>query len=36
MSKSKKIEVLKLNAIAIQQMKILTDDHSIEKLEGGK
>ncbi len=31
-----KDRLLKLNAIAIQQMKILTEDHSIKKLEGGK
>ena len=28
--------LIKLNAIAIQQMKLLTDDHGIKKLEGGK
>jgi len=28
--------LIKLNAIAIQQMKLLVDDHGIRKLEGGK
>jgi len=33
---AQKDRLIKLNAIAIQQMKILTDDHGIKKLEGGK
>ncbi|MEA3486169.1 MAG: KilA-N domain-containing protein [Thermodesulfobacteriota bacterium] len=33
---SQKDRLIKLNAIAIQQMKLLTDDHGIRKLEGGK
>ena len=35
-SLAQKDRLIKLNAIAIQQMKILTDDHGIRKLEGGK
>jgi hypothetical protein len=31
-----KDRLIKLNIIAIQQMKILTDDHAIRKLEGGE
>ncbi len=30
-----KDRLIKLNTIAIQQMKLLTDDHSVRKLEGG-
>ena len=33
---AQKDRLIKLNAIAIQQMKLLTDDHGIKKLEGGK
>ena len=33
---SQKDRLIKLNTIAIQQMKLLTDDHGIKKLEGGK
>ena len=33
---AQKDRLIKLNAIAIQQMKLLTDDHGIRKLEGGK
>jgi len=33
---TQKDRLIKLNAIAIQQMKLLTDDHGIKKLEGGK
>ena len=33
---AQKDRLIKLNAIAIQQMKLLTDDHDIKKLEGGK
>ena len=33
---AQKDRLIKLNAIAIQQMKRLTDDHGIKKLEGGK
>ena len=33
---AQKERLIKLNAIAIQQMKLLTDDHSIRKLEEGK
>jgi len=31
-----KDRLIKLNAIAIGQMKLLTDDHGVKKLEGGK
>ena len=31
-----KDRLIKLNAIAIQQMKLLTDDHGVRKLEEGK
>jgi hypothetical protein len=31
----KKDRLIKLNAIAIQQMKLLTDDHNVRKLEEG-
>jgi len=33
---AQKDRLIKLNAIAIQQMKLLIDDHGIKKLEGGK
>ncbi|MEA3364712.1 MAG: KilA-N domain-containing protein, partial [Candidatus Hydrogenedentes bacterium] len=33
---AQKDRLIKLNAIAIQQMKLLTDDHGIKKLERGK
>ena len=33
---AQKDRLIKLNAIAIQQMKLLTDDHGIKKLEGGR
>jgi len=33
---AQKDRLIKLNAIAIQQMQLLTDDHGIKKLEGGK
>ena len=33
---AQKDRLIKLNAIAIQQMKLLIDDHGIRKLEGGK
>ena len=33
---AQKDRLIKLNAIAIQQMKLLTDDHGIRKLKGGK
>jgi len=33
---AQKNRLIKLNAIAIQQMKLLTDDHGIKKLEGGE
>ncbi len=35
-SLAQKDRLIKLNAIAIQQMKLLTEDHGIRKLEGGK
>jgi len=34
-SLAQKDRLIKLNAIAIQQMKLLTEDHGIRKLEGG-
>jgi len=33
---SQKDRLVKLNAIAIQQMKLLTGDHVIKKLKSGK